>query len=111
MPPNAQPTNQNGGQPAPQMPGPANYGPEQQFVPPAASQPVGSGPTAPNQQVAPQQHKVNSTQNSLLLSELRDGMVIMADGTFRAVIACKSINFDLMRVVSARVWSLVTKTS
>ena len=96
MPPNAQPTNQNGGQPAPQMPGPANYGPEQQFVPPAASQPVGSGPTAPNQQVAPQQHKVNSTQNSLLLSELRDGMVIMADGTFRAVIACKSINFDLM---------------
>lgn len=96
MPPNAQPTNQNGGQPAPQMPGPANYGPEQQFVPPAGSQPVGSGPTAPNQQVAPQQRKVNSTQNSLLLSELRDGMVIMADGTFRAVIACKSINFDLM---------------
>ena len=96
MPPNAQPTNQNGGQPAPQMPGPANYGPEQQFVPPAGSQPVGSGPTTPKQQAAPQQHKVNSTQNSLLLSELRDGMVIMADGTFRAVIACKSINFDLM---------------
>ena len=40
--------------------------------------------------------KANSTQNSLLLSELRDGMVIMSDGTFRAVIACKSINFDLM---------------
>jgi hypothetical protein len=38
----------------------------------------------------------NSTQNSLLLSELRDNMVIMADGSFRAVIACKSINFDLM---------------
>lgn len=38
----------------------------------------------------------NSTQNSLLLSEIRDNMVIMADGTFRAVIACKSINFDLM---------------
>lgn len=38
----------------------------------------------------------NSTQSTLLLSEIRDNMVIMADGSFRAVIACKSINFDLM---------------
>ena len=38
----------------------------------------------------------NSTQNTLLLSEVRDNMVIMADGSFRAVVACKSINFDLM---------------
>lgn len=38
----------------------------------------------------------NSSQNSLLLSEVRDNMVIMADGSFRAVVACKSINFDLM---------------
>ena len=38
----------------------------------------------------------NSTQSTLLISELRDGMVIMKDGSFRAVIACKSINFDLM---------------
>jgi hypothetical protein len=38
----------------------------------------------------------NSTQNTLLLSEVRDNMVIIADGTFRAVVACKSINFDLM---------------
>lgn len=38
----------------------------------------------------------HSTQNSLLLSEVRDNMVIMADGSFRAVVACKSINFDLM---------------
>lgn len=38
----------------------------------------------------------NSTQNTLLLSEVRDNMVIMTDGSFRAVIACKSINFDLM---------------
>jgi hypothetical protein len=38
----------------------------------------------------------SSTQNSLLLSEVRDNMVIMADGSFRAVVACKSINFDLM---------------
>lgn len=38
----------------------------------------------------------NSTQNALLISEIRDGVVIMNDGTFRAVIMCKSINFDLM---------------
>jgi len=38
----------------------------------------------------------NSTQNTLLISEVRDGVVIMNDGTFRAVIMCKSINFDLM---------------
>lgn len=38
----------------------------------------------------------NSTQNSLRFSELRDDMVIMNDGTFRAVVAAQSINFDLM---------------
>lgn len=38
----------------------------------------------------------NSTQNTLLLSEIRENMVIMTDGTFRAVIACQPINFDLM---------------
>ena len=38
----------------------------------------------------------NSTQNSLLLSEIRDNLVVMADGSFRSVVACKSINFDLM---------------
>ena len=38
----------------------------------------------------------SSTQASLLISELRDNVVIMKDGSFRAVVACKSINFDLM---------------
>ena len=38
----------------------------------------------------------NSTQNALLISEIRDGIVIMSDGSYRAVIMCKSINFDLM---------------
>ena len=37
-----------------------------------------------------------STQSTLLISELRDGVVIMKDGSFRAVIACQSINYDLM---------------
>lgn len=38
----------------------------------------------------------NSTQSMLQFSELRDNMIIMSDGSFRAVITCKSINFDLM---------------
>lgn len=38
----------------------------------------------------------NSTQNALKFSELRDDMVIMSDGSFRAVVAAQSINFDLM---------------
>ncbi len=37
-----------------------------------------------------------TTQNSLLISEIRDGLVIMKDGSFRAVVMCQSINFDLM---------------
>ena len=38
----------------------------------------------------------NSTQNTLQLAEVRDGIVIMSDGSFRSVIMVKSINFDLM---------------
>lgn len=38
----------------------------------------------------------NSTQNHLQIAEIRDGVVIMNDGSFRSVIMVKSINFDLM---------------
>src|ERR671922_2892080 len=38
----------------------------------------------------------SSTQNTLQIAEVRDGVVIMNDGTFRAVVMCKSVNFDLM---------------
>lgn len=38
----------------------------------------------------------NSTQNTLQIAEIRDGIVIMNDGSFRAVVMAKSINFDLM---------------
>jgi hypothetical protein len=38
----------------------------------------------------------NSTQNNLQIAEIRDGVVIMNDGSFRSVIMFKSINFDLM---------------
>lgn len=72
---------------------------DQQFLPPTQPQAMGSSPAKqPSTATQPPQpqRKANTTQNSLLLSELREGMVIMADGSFRAVIACKSINFDLM---------------
>ncbi len=46
--------------------------------------------------VSPNKEAPNSTQSTLLISELRDNVVIMKDGSFRAVVACKSINFDLM---------------
>ena len=54
--------------------------------------------TTPQQptQAAPQKENPTSTQATLIISELRDSMVIMKDGSFRAVVACKSINFDLM---------------
>lgn len=38
----------------------------------------------------------NSTQNTLLIAEIRDGIVIMSDGSFRSVVMVKSVNFDLM---------------
>lgn len=42
------------------------------------------------------QSNPNSTQNSLEIASIRDGIVIMNDGSFRAVVMAKSINFDLM---------------
>ena len=57
----------------------------QAFASPHLPAAAASGPSKPN-----------STQNTLLVSEVRDGIAIMNDGTFRVVIMCKSINFDLM---------------
>ncbi|MBW4061638.1 hypothetical protein HJC99_03670 [Candidatus Saccharibacteria bacterium] len=37
-----------------------------------------------------------STQNSLLISEIKDGVVVMRDGSLRSVILGSAINFDLM---------------
>ncbi len=78
---------------------------------PVANQPMMQQPNMPPQMMKPQampqqavgsaavpmsKDNLSSTQAALLLSELRDNMVIMKDGSFRAVVACKSINFDLM---------------
>ncbi len=52
-----------------------------------------TGPLKPARKPAPHP---NSTQNSLQMAEIRDGIVIMNDGSFRSVLMVKSINFDLM---------------
>jgi len=44
----------------------------------------------------PNKNNPNSTQNTLQIAEIRDGIVIMNDGSFRSVIMLRSINFDLM---------------
>lgn len=76
--------------PSGQMP-PGAYGPY-------GAQPQMQGPGMPNQVppvVAPKTNP-NSTQNALQIAEIRDGIVIMNDGSFRSVVMVKSINFDLM---------------
>jgi hypothetical protein len=52
-------------------------------------------PQTASTQISPKSNP-NSTQNTLQIAEIRDGIVIMNDGSFRAVIMVKSINFDLM---------------
>lgn len=63
------------------------------------SQSMAAGSAAPSVQVptaAIPKSNPNSTQNSLQIAEVRDGIVIMNDGSFRSVVMVKSINFDLM---------------
>ncbi len=60
---------------------------------------VSSGPVSakdPAVAINPVKSNPNSTQNTLQIAEIRDGIVIMNDGSFRSVIMVKSINFDLM---------------
>lgn len=62
--------------------------------PPVAGQ---AAPGAPGQAPKAQpKSNPNSTQNTLQIAEIRDGIVIMNDGSFRSVLMLKSINFDLM---------------
>ena len=75
-------------------PAPAGY-PSTYSPQPTSAQTTGS---RPHQQapVAVKNNNPNSTQNTLHIAEIRDGIVIMNDGTYRAVVMVKSINFDLM---------------
>lgn len=68
---------------------------QQPTAPRAGAAPLPSG-TPPQAPESSKPRNPNSTQNTLLIAELREGMAIMNDGSFRAVIACQSINFDLM---------------
>lgn len=72
--------------------------PNQQM--PAQPMAMPANQTQPVQQkLAPKGHQPtapNSTQNSLHIASIRDGIVIMKDGSFRSVVMAKSINFDLM---------------
>lgn len=73
-------------------------------VPPAPGQPGDAGavvgqPVAgggPGTKPAGPEANPNSTQNMLQIAEIRDGFVIMSDGSFRSVVMVNSINFDLM---------------
>jgi len=98
FPSNPQPTTQTptpGPSLNPQIPTPSPTSPQSA---PASSYPSQNMPLAPvnNSTFPAQQDNPSSTQSTLLISELRDGLIIMKDGSFRAVIACKSINYDLM---------------
>jgi len=82
------------------------YAPPQQPVyqpiaPPAPPMPTQPGPVVssgatPTTLGLPPKTNPNSTQNTLQIAEIRDGIVIMNDGSFRSVVMVKSINFDLM---------------
>ncbi|HSX46829.1 MAG TPA: hypothetical protein VLF87_02480 [Patescibacteria group bacterium] len=72
--------------PAPPMPATGTTSPGQATV----GQPGQAAPPPPAKTNS------NSTQNTLQIAEIRDGVVIMSDGSFRSVIMVKSINFDLM---------------
>ncbi len=65
-------------------------------TPPISTPTPAITPNSPLTNPAPSKDTATSTQSTLLISELRDGLAIMKDGSFRAVVACKSINFDLM---------------
>ena len=69
---------------------PAGPVPQAQAVQ-SGGQPAGKAVVPPMRPTNP-----NSTQNSLQIAEIRDGIVIMNDGSYRSVVMVKSVNFDLM---------------
>ena len=75
--------------PGAQPPAGAMYAPQMQAGGMPAVQGAGAKPAAAHS-------NPNSTQNTLQIAEIRDGIVIMNDGSFRSVVMVKSVNFDLM---------------
>lgn len=80
-----------------QQPQPTQNQPQSQ---PVVGQPLTASNSNSVKNNSSNKPKVNpvSTQNILQIAEIRDGVVIMQDGSFRSVVMAKSINFDLMSV-------------
>lgn len=76
--------NPNSSQPLPQA---------QPTTNPALNQ---TNPGSSTPQSTKQPSNPNSTQNTLQIAEIKEGILIMKDASFKAVVTCKSINFDLM---------------
>lgn len=96
MSPQAQPP----ANPAQQMP-PAGSAqpmipPQQPLAAPVAAAPVVTNAADQSKQPTQKPSNPNTSQNTLQVAEIRENIVVMRDGSFRAVVACKSINFDLM---------------
>jgi hypothetical protein len=91
------PPQQNPYAQAPPMPMQPSYAQQPAAGPgPGPGMPPPPMPGAPNTTQVKSKSNPNSTQNALQIAEIRDGIVIMNDGTFRSVVMLKSINFDLM---------------
>jgi hypothetical protein len=89
------------------VPGPGAGQPAPAQSIPVPTPPPGTGTQQPNVVGVPAQPaningakppagNPNSTQNTLQIAEVRDGIVIMNDGSYRSVVMVNSINFDLM---------------
>lgn len=85
--------NQQAGQPVNQAYGPNPAVPQQNGAVPGQQ---AGAPSATQPQKEKDPINPNSTQNHLRIAEIRDGLVIMEDGSFRSVVMARSINFDLM---------------
>ena len=85
-------------QPAPQFAAPSPVAPPQAYPAPAPAQTAAQigGSESGGSTVSAPLTNPNSTQNTLQIAEIRDGIVIMNDGSYRSVVMVKSINFDLM---------------
>ena len=70
-------------QPGPMVTGqyPQGASPQPGVMPPAPGQPVATAPKT----------NPNSTQNTLQIAEIRDGIVIMNDGSFRSVVMVRAL--------------------
>lgn len=91
--PGPQPTAFTPQQPAAAQPMPS-VRPQQGVSGPAPD--MSAGLAAPGTKASAPIANPNSTQNMLQIAEIRDGIVIMNDGSFRSVVMVNSINFDLM---------------